>query len=262
MVIVSVSGGASSAVALHRAVLKYGAQEVWPVFMDTKSEDPDLYRFLDDVDHALGVKTLHISDGRDVWQVAKDARFVPNSRVDVCSRVLKRELFDALWALFGGATGDMVAYGFHAGEIARVERLRVRAEAKGITPWFPLLDEPEVFSEDALRMVLFDLEVRPPRLYSHGFVHNNCGGFCFKAGQAQFAKLLDFDRDLYLHHEGKEREMQEFLGKNVTILRQQRKGVKYRLSLRQLREQLDGGRGCDMTDVGAPCDCMGIDNDE
>jgi len=30
-----------------------------------------------------------------------------------------------------------------------------------------------------------------PRLYGLGFSHNNCGGFCIKAGQANFKLLLE-----------------------------------------------------------------------
>ncbi|MEX3620550.1 hypothetical protein [Paenibacillus glucanolyticus] len=49
--------------------------------------------------------------------------------------------------------------------------------------------------------------IRKPRLYDMGFAHNNCGGFCVRAGQGHFINLLQKKRDLYLFHEQKELEM-------------------------------------------------------
>lgn len=37
-------------------------------------------------------------EGRDVWEVFRDRRFLGNSQVDLCSRILKRELADS-WAM-------------------------------------------------------------------------------------------------------------------------------------------------------------------
>jgi hypothetical protein len=227
--------------------------------MDTKTEDEDLYRFLDDIDRVLNIRTTRVADGRDIWQTAVDNKFIPNSRVDVCSKILKRDVFDSFFKIFS-SPGDAVVYGFHAGEIHRAKRLEIRAKEKGVVPLFPLLDSPEIFSEDAREFVEQTMGVRAPRLYYAGFSHNNCGGFCFKAGQAQFAKLLKFDRERYLYHETKEQEVAALIGKPHTILRRQRGGVKHNLSLKQLREELEAGIGCDMKDTGTPCDCMGVDN--
>lgn len=45
--------------------------------------------------------------------------------------------------------------------------------------------------------------IRKPRLYGMGFVHNNCGGMCVRAGQGQFAMPLDKRPALYMKHEAK-----------------------------------------------------------
>ncbi|OMF77452.1 hypothetical protein BK142_12060 [Paenibacillus glucanolyticus] len=67
-----------------------------------------------------------------------------------------------------------------------------------------------------------------------GFAHNNCGGFCVRAGQGHFINLLQKKRDLYLFHEQKELDMQEYLGRtDVSILTREVKGDEEKLTLRQ-----------------------------
>jgi hypothetical protein len=97
----------------------------------------------------------------------------------------------------------------------------------------------------------------PPRLYDLGYEHNNCGGFCFKAGQRQFAHLLRQDRPRYLYHEGKEQEMREYLGKDISILRDRRGGVTRPMTLRAFRLRLEDDQDYDQLDAGSACDCMG-----
>jgi hypothetical protein len=43
-----------------------------------------------------------------------------------------------------------------------------------------------------------------PRLYDLGFAHNNCGGFCVKAGEGHFANLLRQLPEVFAHHEAQE----------------------------------------------------------
>jgi len=96
--------------------------------------------------------------------------------------------------------------------------------------------------------------ITPPRLYGMGFPHNNCGGFCVKAGQAQFALLYRQFPCRYLEHERAEQTAIAGLGKNVTILRD-RRGKKTRpMTLKAFREQLDGGGNYDLFDWGG-CGC-------
>ena len=51
--VVSYSGGLDSFIAAHRVVEKYGPEDVRLFFMDTKTEDEDLYRFLDETSRFL-----------------------------------------------------------------------------------------------------------------------------------------------------------------------------------------------------------------
>lgn len=249
--VVSVSGGVCSAVALLRAVERFGADGVLPVFCDTKAEDADLYRFLDDCDEAFGVQTLRIAEGRTLWEVARDVRFIPNSQTGQCSRILKRDLFAKLMRDY---QPELVAYGFSAEEPERAER---RAKGSEFPCWFPLIDKPIVCGGDAKR-IISDLGIEIPALYKRGYEHNNCGGFCFKAGQRQFAHLLLDNHCLYLYHEGKEQEIREMLGKDVAIMKDRRGGKTRPMTMREFRLAMDAQPDFfDETDGGAACDCMG-----
>lgn len=249
--IVSVSGGVCSAVALLRSIEKFGLENVIPVFCDTRSEDEDLYRFLKDCDLAFGTKTIYLADGRDIWEVAFDSRFMPNSRIDPCSRILKREMF---YKFAEKAQPDFIAYGFSAEEPERAARL---ASKVNFNCWFPLLDKPVICGIDA-RKIIQDLGIEIPSLYKRGYEHNNCGGFCFKAGQRQFAHLLKENRCLYLYHESKEEEFREFIGKNVSAMKTTRNGPPRPLTMKEFRLAMDAQPDFfDEDDAGAACDCMG-----
>jgi Fe-S-cluster containining protein len=119
-----------------------------------------------------------------------------------------------------------------------------------------MCEEPYVTKDEMLEE-LASLGIEIPRLYKMGFSHNNCGGFCVRAGQGHFANLFKHLEERYQFHENKEQELREYLGKDVSILRRQRNGVKSRLTLRQLREELEQDRTeqIDFEDIGG-CGCF------
>ena len=101
--------------------------------------------------------------------------------------------------------------------------------------------------------------IRPPRLYELSFPHNNCGGFCVRAGQAQFRKLLEVFPDRYRQHEAEEADLRAYLDKDVAILRDRRGGQTKPLTLRDFRARLEGGEACDAFDWGG-CGCFVSDD--
>lgn len=106
-------------------------------------------------------------------------------------------------------------------------------------PWsveYPLFEEPHIPKADLLAMAL-GRGLRPPRLYHLGFPHNNCGGFCVKAGHAQFNLLLKTFPARYLFHEWQEARCRTLLGKDVAILRDRRGGETRPLTMREFRLQ-------------------------
>ena len=84
------SGGVGSWMTARRVA----ATGVTPVllFADTRMEDEDLYRFLDEAAADVGGELIKVTEGRTPWEVFFDVRFLGNSRIDPCSRILKREL--------------------------------------------------------------------------------------------------------------------------------------------------------------------------
>lgn len=95
--------------------------------------------------------------------------------------------------------------------------------------------------------------IEPPRLYGLGFPHNNCGGFCIKAGQAHFAHLLKTLPERYAFHEGKEEELRAIVG-DYSVLRDRTGGTTKTLTLRELRERIESNQTLDLFDWGG-CGC-------
>lgn len=224
------------------------------MFADTLIEDPDLYRFLDDVERDLAVPITRLADGRTPWDVFDDVGMIGNTRADPCSRILKREL---LWQWIEtncDVQDTTVILGIDWTEMHRLERTRLRRE-----PWViraPLCEPPLIDKADLL-VKLRTRGIEPPSLYRYGFPHNNCGGFCIKAGKAQFALLLRTFPDRYAIHEERERQFRERTGKNVAILRDRRGGVTRPETLERWRIRLSegesagdewGGCGCALDD--------------
>jgi hypothetical protein len=96
--------------------------------------------------------------------------------------------------------------------------------------------------------------IEPPRLYKMGFPHNNCGGFCVKAGQAQFAQLLKQLPERYAYHEAQEELNRQQVGDFSVLADRSGDGKKKPLTLRVFRERIEAGETLDRHDWGG-CGC-------
>jgi len=241
--VVMFSGGLGSWLTARRVkdeIMEEGDTLVL-LFADTKMEDPDLYRFLDDAARDLDTEVTTVADGRNPFEVFRDVRYLGNTRVDPCSRVLKRELLRT-WLTTHCTPEDTV---IHLG-IGWDESHRFEKAQPYWVPWTiraPLCEEPLLpLGLEAHRERLAARGIAVPRLYDEGFPHNNCGGACVKAGKAQWALLLRTHPERYAYAEEQEDALSEELGKQVTILRERCGGGKRRrLSLRVFRERLQAG---------------------
>tara|TARA_Y100000310_G_scaffold15089_1_gene15101 strand:+ start:72 stop:842 length:771 start_codon:yes stop_codon:yes gene_type:complete len=250
--IVMFSGGIGSWATAGRMAAKYGADKMILLFADTKMEDEDLYRFLNEAAADVGGELVIETEGRDPWQVFRDVKFLGNSRVDPCSRILKRQLLRQYIESHHAPGNTVIGIGFDWTEAHRFERAK-----KHWAPWrieAPMLEAPYHKKSDLLRM-LEVCGITPPRLYEMGFPHNNCGGFCIKAGQAHFANLLANLPERYAYHERKEQELRSHLGKNIAILRDRRDGKTKPLTLKAFRESIEDGVQPDMFEWGG-CGCF------
>jgi hypothetical protein len=202
----------------------------------------------------MDVQYVRLEDGRSPCEVFRDVRYIGNSRIAQCSHLLKQKVAND-WIKANFKPDECILY---LG-IDWTEEHRTKAPVKNYAPYrveFPMCDEPYVTKEEMIAE-LQQLGIKQPRLYQMGFAHNNCGGFCVRAGQGHFATLLREIPDLYKYHEAKEQEMREFLGKDVSILRRTRNGIRENLTLKQLREELESNQTeqIDFNDIGG-CGCF------
>ena len=251
--IVMFSGGLGSWYAARRVRDRLGPQALLTLaFADTKMEDEDLYRFLDEAATNVAGQLVVLADGRDPWQVFADVRFLGNSRVDPCSRILKRELLRRWLDQHFDPAQTVVYLGIDWSEAHRFEKAQ-----RFWAPWqvqAPLCEPPFV-SPTEIRQALAESGIKLPRLYDMGFAHNNCGGFCVKAGQQHFATLLQQMPARYRYHEGKEEEIRQLLQKDVSILKDRRGGITKPLTMRAFRERLEAGQQYDTQEWGG-CGCF------
>lgn len=218
---------------------KYGKENVKFWFFDTLIEDESLYRFLDQCEDFLGITIERFSDGRNFWEVFRDERFIGNSRVPLCNRVLKRELLEKKLKHEFPFNNVILFLGYEYTETDRMEKAKFKWNEKGYDVSFPLASAPHQEKVDLInKLQKYGLEI--PRLYDLGFKHNNCGGACVRAGINQWQLLLELFPERYLWHERQEQKIRNYLNKDVAILRDRTGGVTKPLTLRKLRLRTNG----------------------
>ena len=265
--VVMFSGGIGSWAAAKRVASLYGTEDLYLVFSDVKGnntsphvgEDEDTYRFIEDAVKNVGGTYVYLNEGKDIWDTFKENRFLGNSRLAHCSHKLKQKPARK-WLEDNCDPADTIVY---VG-IDWSETHRLPAIVKNYLPYkaeAPLTEPPYADKEAHIAAARAEGLVTP-RLYDLGFSHNNCGGGCVKAGQGQFKKLLDVMPDRFAVWEQKEKEMQEFLGRDdIYILTETVNGVKRSLPLTELRKRAcDTSKLIDEYDISG-CGCF-FEDDE
>ena len=252
--IVMYSGGKASWLAAHKVKEAYPEDLIQLVFTDTKTEDEDLYRFLKEGAEALDLPLVWLADGRDIWEVFKDNRFLGNNRVPVCSRVLKQEASDSWVRDNCDPDSTTLYFGIDWTESHRAERIPERWQPYAVE--FPLLWEPVTEKEEA-DILLARYGIKQPRLYDLGAPHNNCGGMCVRAGHGHFKWALSALPNRFAQWEKKEEEMRQFLDADVAILRDRRGGESKPLTLKDFRERIESKQTAQLDfDEWGGCGCM------
>ena len=275
---------------------QYPINDIYCLFTDTFIEDDDLYRFLIEtaqyfykvdlskqLNKIKDIPSTHLDIGArkeflkdmasqlnelipnfnwinydyDVWELFEKVEFIGNSRVAPCSQILKQRCAKRFVKKNFKAVDTILYLG-----IDWTEEHRTKAPIENWNPYivkFPLCDPPYIDKNDIFNEIKRVMEL--PSLYSLGFAHNNCGGFCVRAGQGHFANLLKTKPELFNYHENKEQELIRNIGKDVTILRKTKNKKRYNYSLKELREDLQS-KNCDidLTDVGG-CGCFVTDDE-
>ena len=124
-----------------------------------------------------------LCEGRTPWEVFKDERFVGNSHVDPCSKILKRQTLDA-WRNANCDQACTVSYvGITWQERHRFDGkdgkggVKRRFADMGWQVEAPLCDPPHL-SDYEVWAEMDRAGIDRPRLYDMGMSHNNCGAFC------------------------------------------------------------------------------------
>ena len=250
------SGGIGSYVTAKRVIAEHGKENVILLFTDTKMEDADLYRFLHEGAEKFQAELIIIEDGRTPWEVFEQEKFIGNSRISNCSKYLKQRL-SKRWMRKNFKYHEVILYM----GIDWSEEHRTKMPIKSWAPYevkFPMCEEPYLTKEEMLQELKED-GIEIPRLYTLGYAHNNCGGFCVKAGLGHFKHLYKTQPELYKWHEEKEQALMKVIyeetGEKRTIIKRQKNNIKRPFSLKELREEIEldetqiddldiGGCGC------------------
>ena len=229
--IVSFSGGMGSFAEAKSCVDKFGKENVTLLFADTMMEDEDLYRFLDECVAFLGCELVTLTDGRTPFEIFKDVKFMGNSMVDPCSKLLKREPLNK-WFKKNYQPEDAH---MHLG-IDYSEEHRLVGVQKRMKPYIyrsTLVEDGRIIHKDFSEQ----FGIKRPRLYNWKLGHNNCGGFCIKAGLGHYKALFDASPERYAEFETKEADVYESLGAVYPFLKKTEDKVLKRLTLKEYREQ-------------------------
>lgn len=263
--VVMFSGGLGSWLTARRVAELHGTAELVLLFADVGGqhrsphvgEDEDTYRFIEEAAADVGGQLVVLNEGRDIWEVFTDDRFLGNTRLANCSKFLKqipaREWLDA--------NCDPATTTVYVG-IDWSETHRLPAIQNAYLPFAaqaPMTEAPYL-DKSAMQLECHRAGIALPRLYRAGFAHNNCGGFCVRGGQAQMQLLLREHPDRYAFHEAREQELRAHLGKDVAILRDRTGGTVKPLTMRAFRERIEvqpnlfdgldwGGCGCFVDDA-------------
>ena len=237
--IVSFSGGIGSAAS---ALLAFeNGLDFECVFADTLIEDEDLHRFNSDIARVIGKEIIKVSCGMTPWDVFKKVKYIGNTRTAHCSSVLKTDVVRN-WITKNCTNNGIKAIlilGMGKDEQDRIER----AKAK----WAPievdsLLARYNLTSHCSRTEIIEKYGVKLPRLYDHGFPHNNCGGFCVRSGQTQFATLLKAFPERYQWHVEQEEIAYREIGESARpFLRKNINGVTTYMKLSEFRDKVQSG---------------------
>lgn len=263
--VVNLSGGACSFWAADRVAKRYGTADMTLLFADTLIEDPQLYEFNEWTSEYFGLPITRVSREITPWDLFRREGLIANSRLPICSVMLKREPLDEWFAanmtpknsLFGEP--DIRYVGLDWTEINRLNDLRAsKPEWEWAAPmceWAPLLSKQQM---------LCDLEKLVgwlPDAYKQGFPHFNCGKRCVRAGITHFVHLYNVDRAAFMEWEEEELKTQAVLtGRGIssswfTVLKDRRGGTVQPMTFQQLRERIEASDPTLPKDDWGGCGC-------
>jgi hypothetical protein len=214
------SGGADSAIACWLIIKYFGKDCVRIVFINTKNEDDDTYRFMLDCEKWFDVHIETISTNKwdcidDIWEHYLSLNVATGA---ICSTELKR-IVRQDFQLKNNYSYQ--AFGFDSQEIDRARQMRKNYPDS--RPIFPIIYEL-MSKGDSLR-VLQKHGITPPLSYRMGYHNNNClKTGCVKGGIGYWQKYkVDFP-ERFKAMADREHLYTDMKEEPVTICKDQSKG--------------------------------------
>mgnify|MGYP005994958479 FL=1 len=216
------SGGITSAVACKLAIDLYGKENVRVIFIDTRNEDEDTYRFMKDCSEWYGLPIETISSDKhekieDVWVKYKALN---NANGAVCSSEMKRRVRET-WEKTNEWKHQI--FGFELDEYKRAKGMVLNHPQTN--PIFPLMMYG--LSKKQCIEIVGDANITPPRMYQLGFLNNNCFKTgCVQGGIGYWQKMGRDFPDKFNAMAEMEHKLTNEKGSPVTMLKDQSKEAK------------------------------------
>jgi 3'-phosphoadenosine 5'-phosphosulfate sulfotransferase (PAPS reductase)/FAD synthetase len=213
------SGGITSAVACFMAINIFGKENCRVIFIDTKNEDKDTYRFMKDCEKWYGITIETITNEKystiqEVWRSFKSLNV---SFGAICSSELKREVRKE-WQRNNNYKYQV--FGFDIDEPKRAKGMTTNyPKAKAI---YPLLMFGTT-KKECIKIVE-EQNIEVPMMYKLGFHNNNCFSTgCVQGGIGYWQKMQkDFPKK-FEAMANMEHELTDKKGVPVTMLKDQSK---------------------------------------
>lgn len=215
------SGGITSAVACKLAIDFYGKDNVQVLFIDTKNEHEDTYRFKNDCqkwyDVLIGSITAiggEYESIQDVWRKHQSLNVATGA---ICSTQLKRRVREK-WQKEIDYDYQVFGFEFEKKEFNRAMGLKMNhPKAK---PIFPLLMMG--WDKDKCLEVVEDAGIEIPLAYKMGFKNNNClNTGCVQGGIGYWQKMKRDFPEKFEAMANMEHELTDLKGQPITMLKDQ-----------------------------------------
>lgn len=258
-IICSIGGGYSSTVKMPEILLqKHNADEVHFVNCVLPNEHKSTWQLIDSVSRKLGFEVTHIAfdpDAENKWRYVENRTdtnqlyapfdifdlvdFVGNTRIDPCSRMLKRETIKNYIDTVYSPNNCVIAVGIHSDEIERAIEIKRNWTNNGYDVVFPLEDVEKLDTQQEIDYMLNEYGV-DMEMYRLGFEHNNCHGACVKAGQKQWAMVYLYFPHVFAEWESREQTwIENHEGKAYPFLRKTVNGEQGYMTLKQFRKYIE-----------------------
>jgi len=213
------SGGVTSAVACKLAIDLYGKENCRVIFIDTRNEDEDTYRFKTDCEkwYELPIEIITAIGGKwhsiqDVWIARKSLNTATGA---VCSSELKRRVRE-VWEKENEWKHQV--FGFDLNEAKRAKSMALNNSHT--KPIFPLMMYG-LYKKDCVK-IIEAVSITIPRVYSYGYLNNNCFKTgCVQGGIGYWQKIKREYPDKFKDMAEMEHIITDLKGKPVTMLKDQ-----------------------------------------